>query len=43
VLEGASDQTLVTEICARHGISEGGFAEWGGNSRAGAEHALKGA
>jgi len=41
VLEGASDQTLVTEICARHGISEGEFAEWAETSRAAAEHALK--
>jgi putative oxidoreductase len=40
VLEGASDQHLVTELCERQGISQVEYYEWREAARAGAVHAL---
>ncbi len=40
VLEGASDQSLIGELCERYGISEAEFQDWRQISRAGATEAL---
>lgn len=40
VLEGASDQSLISELCERQGVSEAEFHDWREIARAGAAHAL---
>jgi uncharacterized membrane protein YphA (DoxX/SURF4 family) len=40
LLEGASDQNLILELCEREGISESEFHRWRETARAGAAHAL---
>ncbi len=40
VLDGASDQNLIAELCLRHGISEAEFHDWRETARASAAEAL---
>ncbi len=40
VLEGASDQNLIAELCERQGISESEFYDWRDTARVGAARAL---
>jgi len=40
VLEGVTEQSLISEVCDRHGISEAEFYDWWEASRAGAKLAL---